>query len=82
MPRIYDECPVNPKEILLENILAVMEYENFSKDLSAKIVGGTGKLESLIASGKIRAVKSTNAQNSKWKCNASQVLSFCRNMRK
>lgn len=72
---------VNPKEILLENILAVMSNEYFCKDLSAKIVGSTKKLERLIAEGKIEAKKPTNSQNGKWFCNASQVLRNCRNMR-
>lgn len=73
---------VNPKEILLENILAVMSDEYFSKDLSAKIVGGVKKLENLIAAGKIEASKPNNVQNGKWFCNAAQVLQHCRNMRK
>lgn len=73
---------VNPKEILLENILAVMSNEYFSKDLSAKIVGGVAKLENLIAAGKIEASKPNNVQNGKWFCNAAQVLQHCRNMRK
>lgn len=72
---------VNPKEILLENILAVMANEYFSKDLSAKIVGGVRKLEDLIAAGKIEAHKPNNVQNGKWFCNAAQVLQHCRNMR-
>ena len=72
---------VNPKEILLENILAVMSDEYFSKDLSAKIVGGVAKLENLIAAGKIEASKPNNVQNGKWFCNAAQVLQHCRNMR-
>lgn len=73
---------VNPKEILLENILAVMSDEYFSKDLSAKIVGGVKKLENLIAAGKIEATKPNNVQNGKWFCNAAHVLKHCRNMRK
>lgn len=73
---------VNPKEILLENILAVMANEYFSKDLSAKIVGGVKKLENLIAAGKIEAHKPNNVQNGKWFCNAAQVLQHCQNMRK
>jgi len=72
---------VNPKEILLENILAVMSDEYFSKDLSAKIVGGVKKLEDLIAAGAIEAHKPNNVQNGKWFCNAAQVLRHCRNMR-
>lgn len=62
---------VNPKEILLENILAVMSNEYFSKDLSAKIVGGVKKLEDLIAAGEIEAHKPNNVQNGKWFCNAA-----------
>ncbi len=73
---------VNPEAIQLENIFAVMADENFSKDLSAKIVGGVKKLEQLIADGKIAAEKGCNAQNSKWKCNAAHVLRNCRNMRR
>lgn len=78
----YLVTSVNPKEILLENILAVMSDEYFSKDLSAKIVGGVKKLEDLIAAGKIEASKPNNVQNGKWFCNAAQVLKHCRNMRK
>ena len=73
---------VNASEILLENILRVMERETFCKDTAAKIVGGVKKLENLIAAGEIEAVKGRNAQNSKWRCNAAQVLRHCRNMRK
>lgn len=73
---------VNPQEILLENILAVMANEYFGKKLSAKIVGGEKKLEDLIAAGKIEAHKPNNVQNGKWFCNAAQVLQHCRNMRK
>lgn len=72
---------VNPSEILLENIFRVMERQTFCKDTAAKIVGGVKKLEDLIASGKIYAEKGCNAQNSKWKCNAADVLRHCRNMR-
>ena len=72
---------VNPKEILLENILNIMDGEFFSKDLAAKIVGGPKKLEDLIAAGKIEATKPTNSQNGKWFCNAAQVLKHCRNTR-
>lgn len=75
-------CSVNPKEILLENILIAMEEVTFSKDTAARIVGGVKKLENLIASGEIFAEKGTNAQNSKWKCNAAHVLKHCRNFRK
>lgn len=73
---------VNPEKIMLENILLAMGDVTFSKDISAKIVGGVKKLENLIAAGKIEAEKGCNAQNSKWKCNAAQVLRHCRNLRK
>ncbi|WP_289683331.1 hypothetical protein [Paramuribaculum intestinale] len=77
----YMVTALNPKEILLDNILNIMSGEYFSKDLSAKIVGGPKKLEDLIAAGKIEAHKPTNVQNGKWFCNAAQVLRHCRNMR-
>ena len=73
---------LNVAEIWLENILLATERIIFSKDEAAYIVGGSRKLESLISSGKIRAEKGCNAQNSKWKCNAADVLRYCRNMRK
>ena len=73
---------VNPAEIQLENIFLAMAGETFSKDTAAKIVGGTKKLERLIAAGEIEALKGCNSQNSKWKCNAAQALKHCRNMRK
>ena len=72
---------VNPSEIMLENILRVTERLTFSKDTAAMIVGGEKRLEYLIATGQVQAEKGCNAQNSKWKCNASQVLRHCRNMR-
>ena len=73
---------VNAKEILLENILALMSSENFSKELLAKIVGGVKKLEALIVAGEIEVTKPNSARNGKWRCNAAQVLRHCRNMRK
>lgn len=73
---------VNPAEIQLENIYRATERLTFCKDVAAQIVGGPGKLMTLIAQGKISAEKGTNAQNSKWRCNAAQVLRHCRNMRK
>lgn len=73
---------VNPKEILLENILIAMEGVTFGKDVSARIVGGVKKLELLISQGRIYAEKKSSAQNGKWQCNAAHVLAHCRNMRK
>lgn len=80
MPRCI-VTSVNPAEIQLENIFRVMSRLTFCKDTAASIVGGTKKLENLIAAGKINAEKGCNAQNSKWKCNAADVLRNCRNMR-
>lgn len=71
----------NTTEILLENILLAMEEENFSRDLSAKIVGGQKKLERLIEKGEVRFEKPTNKQNGKWFCKASDVLRHCANHR-
>lgn len=78
----FQTTSLNPEAIMLENIFAVMAGETFSKDLSAKIVGGVKKLEDLIAAGAIEADKPNNVQNGKWHCNAAQVLRNCRNMRK
>jgi hypothetical protein len=72
---------VNPSDIMLENIFLIMEHEHFCKDKAAKIVGGEKKLINLITAGKIKAQKSTNAQNGKWYCNAADVLRHSRNMR-
>lgn len=72
----------NTAAILLENILLAMEDECFSKDLSAKIVGGEGKLNRLIESGLIRFEKPTNKQNGKWFCKASDVLRHCARRRR
>lgn len=72
---------VNSSEILLENILLVMSNETFGKDKAAKIVGGSKRLQDLIAAGEIMAEKPANSQNGKWYCNAAQVLRHCRNAR-
>lgn len=64
---------VNPSEILLENILIEMNGHYFCKDTAAKIVGGTKRLERLIADGEIEAEKA--CQCPKWQvvlqCGAS-----------
>lgn len=72
---------VNPKEIMLENILAVMSGFTFGKQQASAIVGGESRLLELIAKGSIECEKPTNTQNGKWFCNAAQVLMHCRNMR-
>ena len=69
-------------EILLDNIMRVMAGEYFGQTKAASIVGGQKKLEHLIETGRIEAVKPKNSQNGKWYCNAAQVLMHCRNMRK
>lgn len=69
-------------DILLDNILRVMSDEYFGQRKAAYIVGGQKKLEHLIETGKIEAIKPKNSQNGKWYCNAAQVLLHCRNMRK
>lgn len=65
-------------EILLDNILRLFSTETFGKDKSAYYVGGEKKLMNLIEAGKIESDKPTNVQNSKWHCNAAQVLLHCR----
>lgn len=70
---LYD----NTAEILLENILLAMEDEYFSKDLSAKIVGGEGRLRRLIEQNRIRSEKRSRGQNGKWFCRAGDVLRNC-----
>lgn len=72
---------INPREILLENILIATDSLTYSKDVAAEIVGGRGRLERLISEGKIYAEKRKNVQNAKWHCNASQVLRYCKNYR-
>lgn len=64
--------------VLLDNIMRVLSDVSFSKDLSARIVGGEKKLLSLIEVGKIESDKPCNKQNGKWYCNAAQVLMHCR----
>lgn len=81
MPKRFN-IPVDYKGIMLENILIAMSKHTFCKTLAAKIVGGPKRLEDLIEAGEIEADKGTSAQNSKWQCNAAQVLMHCRNMRK
>ena len=68
--------------MLSRRISAVLSGEYFGQTKAAAIVGGKKKLERLIESGKIEAVKPRNSQNGKWFCNAAQVLMHCRNMRK
>lgn len=73
--------PINPKEILLDNILIMMSGMVFGQTEAARIVGGLGKLVNLIEEGKIEATKPSSSRNGKWRCRADQVLMHCRNMR-
>ena len=75
-------CVDNSAEMLLENILLFMEDETFCKDKASRIVGGEKKLESLIKNGEIRAEKTSEKQNGKWFCKASDVLRHCVNKRR
>lgn len=66
----------NTAEARLENILAVMEQETFGQRKAATIVGGLKRLEHLMEEGKVRWDKLTGKQNSKWFCNAADVLKY------
>ncbi len=46
----------------------------FSKNTAMKLVGSRTRLERLVAEGKIRMESKGEAQNSKWKLNAGDVL--------
>ncbi len=63
--------------------LASIMYRNqmhFGQREAAKIVGGRTRLERLIAEGKIRAEKTSNAQNGKWFCNAGDVIFYAKDV--
>lgn len=76
-----DNVPLATQSAMLQNILLAFEGQTFSKELAAKIVGGPGKLESLIASEQITAEKPCYKQNGKWFVSAQQVLLHCKNRR-
>lgn len=48
----------------------------FSKSTAMKFIGSRTKLERLVAEGKIRMDKVSEAQNGKWRCNAGDVLFY------
>ena len=48
----------------------------FSKNTSMELIGSRDKLEQLVAEGKIRVIRKSNAQNSRWSCNAGDVLFY------
>ena len=76
-----DNVPLATQSAMLQNILLAFEHETFSKELAAHIVGGTSKLESLIAAEKVQANKPCYKQNGKWFVCAPQVLVHCKNRR-
>ena len=50
----------------------------FSKSKAMLFVGGRNRLEELVAQGKIRVEKTSNAQNAKWQCSAGDVLFYAK----
>lgn len=70
-----------PPDLRLDSIYHATRDIYFSKNVSAKIVGGRGKLEDLVGKGLIRAEKPTMHQHGKWQCNASDVLRYAISMR-
>lgn len=73
----------SPREAMLDNILAISEGMCFSKKVSAGIVGGSRRLETLISEGRIDAWQEQPVRkNSKWFCNARQVWENARLVRK
>ncbi len=62
----------------LVTIYRVMGKKVFGYRFSAEIVGGRSRLDKLIASGKVQAEKGSSKQNSKIKCNASDVLHYAK----
>lgn len=63
-------------DLRLDSIYHATRNVFFSKNMSAEIVGGRGKLEDLVGKGLIRAEKPTMHQHGKWMCNASDVLRY------
>lgn len=57
-----------------EILKIVLNDKTFSKDESISIVGGTRRFKELCASGKIRYIKKSKAQNGRWQCNAYDVI--------
>ena len=61
-------------------LVNMMTGNQFSQ--AVEIVGGLGKLMSLIESGEVEADKPLNVQNSKWRVKADQVLKHCKMLRR
>lgn len=57
-----------------EILKIVLNDKSFSKDESISIVGGIRRFNELCASGRIRYVKKSKAQNGRWQCNAYDVI--------
>lgn len=57
-------------------VLRAAQNVTFSKNTAAKLVGGQRRLETLVASDRIRAIKTTDRQNGRWECNGSDVLRY------
>ena len=66
---------MKPDEALCQLFLtARIRAITFTKAEAAKWVGGRRRLERLVAERKIRQEKSGDCQNSRWQCNAEDVL--------
>lgn len=59
-----------------EALKIVMNDKTFGQRTAASIVGGRGRLFTLIGKGLIRAEKKTCSQNGKWFCNAWDVIKY------
>ncbi len=59
-----------------EALKIVLNDKTFSKDEAISIVGGLARFKDLCEHGRIRFEKSTSAQNSRWKCNAYDVIRY------
>ena len=59
-----------------EALKIVLNDKSFSKDEAISIVGGLARFKDLCEHGRIRFEKSTSAQNSRWKCNAYDVIRY------
>ena len=73
---------MNGSERMLDNILLYFSGKTFSQRQAVDIVGGLGKLMTLIESGEVEAEKPLNVQNSKWRVKADQVLKHCKMLRR
>lgn len=70
--------PNDPKQQTVNNLCIVARTRGvtFSKAVAAKFVGGRSRLEALVAEKKIRTIKPGDRQNSRWECNAEEVLRY------